>query len=266
MRKLGIAILMVVLAACSGGRESLKNDVVEPKLISQPKLIYPITAQLENRSGSATILFEVSKEGKVVATRVHKSTGYKDLDLAAEKFCEALLFKPAMQNGEPIDVHMKWDVKFNLTDSKNEIQKKIIKVKRLYAKLEDLKGTERYEVETEILKLHDEVIAKIKDAMKLNKYIYGVVQKENKQKWENAAGAYPITFLLYHDFIERYGDYDSLKLVKDKLRMSIQKDLQYLEHNKVDGKARVNQSLLKKKIEKFIENNYPEFGMIKTLS
>lgn len=260
MKKLTYILLaaMVLLSACTSSRQVLNEDVTNPVVIKEPKLIYPLNAQEENYYGTSTILFSVSKEGVVRKTHVHKSSGYKDLDRAAENYCKGLLFTPALQGGEAIASNMKWEIKFNLNEFSKGMKSQIRKVKNLYKEVRFLRGEERLHAQKEILQHHEEVISNIKDVNKLNEYIYSVIKSESKYGWESTSKAYPLTFLLYHDFISRFDDYDSLYLIKSKMEYAINQDLEYLQYA---NNFRVNRSILIKKIKAFVQSSYPEMKL-----
>jgi len=45
-----------------------------------------------------------------------KSTGYDVLDKASKEYCSTLTFKPAKQDGLPVDSHIVWEMKYNLSN------------------------------------------------------------------------------------------------------------------------------------------------------
>ena len=106
------------------------------------------------------------------------------------------------------------------------------------------------------------MIRNIKDVLKLNEYIYSVIKKESQRKWESISKSYPLTFLLYHDFISRFADYDSLYLIKAKMEYAINQDLEYLQSpSNVSSDYRVNRQMLIKKIKAFVQQNYPKMNL-----
>ena len=73
---------------------------------------------------------------------------------------------------------------------------------------------------------------------------------------------HPLTFLLYHDFINRFKDFDSLDLVKAKMKTALKQDIQYLNQpNDLNIAANENNAVIIQKIEKFIEVNYPGINL-----
>lgn len=254
--------LSFLLTACSHTILLLEDKITQPVLKEEPKLIYPFTAQQENKFGTSIIVFSISKEGKVEKTQIQKSSGVKDLDNAAEYYCKGLFFSPAKVNGEPIASKMKWTVKFNLKEFKNEIKDKITEVKELYSKAEQLEGSAKRTVQNEILMTHNYIIQEIKDAVKFNEYMYGVVQKNIKNDWEHLTGYQTLTFLLYHDFLIRFGNYDSLCGVQSRFEHALKKDLDYLSvSSNIGNKDKINRDTLILKISRFVEKNYPNLKL-----
>lgn len=264
MKKLIYILLstMILLSACSSSKQMLNEDVTSPVLKKEPKLIYPLNAQENNQSGTSTILFSITKDGVVSQTRIQNSSGYEELDRAAENYCKGLFFAPAQQSGEVISSNMRWDVEFNLNDFRKGMKWKTKEVKELYKDVAALNGKDKLAVQKEILQHHEDVIRNNKDVLKLNEYIYSVIKTESQGKWKSISNSYPLTFLLYHDFISRFADYDSLYLVKTKMEYAINQDLEYLQStSNVPSDYRVNRQMLIKKIKAFVQQNYPDMNL-----
>ena len=95
-------ILFIFLSGCSLFSDFERDEIIAPKLIEKPKLLYPASAHRDERSGTSIIMLEISDEGNVENTLVYKTSGHTDLDKAALEYCKELKFTPAMQNGNPI--------------------------------------------------------------------------------------------------------------------------------------------------------------------
>jgi len=257
-----MAVLLLFLTGCSSVQQ-LNENITQPTLKKEPKLIYPIPAQQKNIMGTTTVMFIISKEGSVLKTRIQKSSGSNVLDLAAENYCKKLEFFPAKENGMPISSTMKWDVKFNLEDLSAELDNKIHKVKNLYSEIENSKGAKRQSLERELLAVHDNYIKNLKDGLKINEYLYAVVQPNIKEEWRLITEQHPLTFLLYHDFMNRFGDFDSLSMVKEKMKMALKQDLQFLNqpYNFTSTAGSENKALIIQKIKRLIESNYPDIDL-----
>ena len=167
-----------------------------------------------------------------------------------------------MENGSPIFSSMRWNVKFNLTEFQTKI---VIKLKRLITFI--LKflypgETKRQDFERQVLAIHDDCIKNLKDGQLLNEYLYAVVQPSIKEEWMPLTQYHPLTFLLYHDFINRFKDFDSLNIVKEKMKTALKQDIQYLNQpNDFNSIANGNNDVIIEKIKKFIEVNYPDIKL-----
>lgn len=254
--------LMIFIAACSHVEKLPNENIVEPKLKKEPKLIYPFSAQQENHYGTATIIFTINKNGEVGETRIYKSSGHLELDAAAENYCKGLEFIPAYENGEAILSNMKWEIKFDLKEFGREIDRRIEEVKTLYSEINKLQGEEKFKAQNDVLLLHDDMVKNMKDGIKFKEYISGVVQSSIIYEWESVGRSFPLTFLLYHDFITRYKDYDSISVVKSKLEYALKQDLAYLnEASNLSTEYKINKVNLIQKIKQFVQKNYPEFDI-----
>ncbi len=251
-----------LLAACTHVDKSLNENVTKPVLKKQPKLIYPFVAQQKNHKGSSTILFTIDVNGEVDETRVHKSSGYSALDKAAENFCKGLLFIPASQNGEVISSSMKWEIKFDLKDFGTEIEQKIEEINDLYSDLKELNGMDKLEAQKKILSAHNKIISKTKDGLKFSQYMYGVLQQSLVLEWKPIVKTFPLTFLLYHDFLTRFKDYDSISVVKSRLEFALKQDLDYInETENISREYKINRIEMVNKIKDFVEKHYPEMNL-----
>lgn len=250
------------LSACTSTKQVFNENITEPVLKTEPKLIYPLDAQQENRSGSTVVTFTITKDGEVSQTRIHNSSGYRDLDNAAENFCKNLTFIPAKEYGEAIPSCMRWEVMFDLKELGRAIKSEIADINDLYEEAEKATGVSKLLIEKEILKKHKDIMSKVKDGIKLNDYIYGVVQNNIRSEWKDVSDSYPLTFLLFHDFISRFKDYDSLSAVKSLLEYSLNQDIDYLSlPGNFQEKDKANMAVLIQKIKSFVEINYPQIKL-----
>lgn len=73
---------------------------VDPKNCKKPE--YPAKSLRNENSGIVTIALLIDDDGQVIESRIEKSSGYKELDDAAEKGLGLCKFKPATRNGRTI--------------------------------------------------------------------------------------------------------------------------------------------------------------------
>lgn len=65
------------------------------------KPAYPPSSLRNEETGTVTLALLVGANGKVTASRIQHSSGYRDLDKAAVNALSMCTFKPAMNNGVP---------------------------------------------------------------------------------------------------------------------------------------------------------------------
>lgn len=256
------ATIAILFAACTHMEKSMNDTITEPVLKEEPKLIYPLSAQQNNWSGTTVVIFSINEEGKVDQTKVHNSSGYSALDKAAENYCKELVFIPATQNGQNIAASMKWEVEFNLKDLGKEIFAAITDVNDLYYEIENSSASEKQSLQKEILSHHNYVVKNTKDGIKFNEYMYAVIKDKLSKEWKTVSEFYPLTFLLYHDFLLRFPDYDSVSVVKSRLEQALKQDINYLlSSNNVGYEYKINKDVLLQKVKNLFKNEYPDINI-----
>ncbi len=80
------------------------------------KPTYPQSAQMQNQTGTVRVKFVIGTEGNLVSAGVVKSSGVKSLDRAAIDGLSKCKFKPAMQNGNPVQSWFVTDYVWSLQD------------------------------------------------------------------------------------------------------------------------------------------------------
>jgi TonB family protein len=98
--------------------------VVKPAGITAPASIgrphscgqryYPPIAVRLNQEGTTTIAFKITADGSVKDLTIAESSGHDSLDQAAITCAQSWQYKPAFQNGSPIEVPWKAEVKWTL--------------------------------------------------------------------------------------------------------------------------------------------------------
>jgi protein TonB len=78
------------------------------------KAEYPKTSLMNEEQGAVTMSFLVSADGKVMESKVDKTSGYKNLDKAAVKAISACKFKPGMKDGAVAQTWTKVDYVWSL--------------------------------------------------------------------------------------------------------------------------------------------------------
>ena len=264
MYKYIILILSFIFASCGGGLELSKN-YTPPSLKNKPRLLYPKTAQENSYTGKAKVMMVISETGTVRNAKLEESSGSDILDSAAVRYCRSMLFNPALRNNKPVYSRMEVTVRFDLSglawDAKNyveAVQYCYKKIDRLNHFITENNNAKKNEVENEILNWHNEFVKNMTDVVNFNFYVQQVIRPELTAEWKNYWDTWPLSFLLYHDFIQRFQDYNDLAKVKVHLKNALREDLQYINNSIVNSsEEQTSREILLTKIKKFVNDNYP---------
>jgi bla regulator protein BlaR1 len=106
--------LAVCLSACAAMKSADSASADTPPVLTQAiadfktckKPVWPAAALKDERTGTVTLKFVISPQGKVIDSAVANSSGHTDLDEAARNGIALCSFIPATRNGAPIEAPM----------------------------------------------------------------------------------------------------------------------------------------------------------------
>jgi len=113
---------------------------VEPEPIKRVSPKYPISAARNHREGWARLSFVIDTEGNVNNILVTETSGSKDLTKAAVKAAQQWKYKPAMENGKPVQQcvnSVQMDFRMNKNGTTGATRKFIHKYKKAQQALTD---------------------------------------------------------------------------------------------------------------------------------
>lgn len=106
-------VTMGLLMAVSGFTYAADvAPVMDAKSCESPK--YPKAALMNEETGTVTMGFLIATDGKVVESKVEKSSGSKSLDKAALSALSLCKFKPGSKDGKPDQLWAKVDFVWKL--------------------------------------------------------------------------------------------------------------------------------------------------------
>jgi TonB family protein len=251
-----------LLLSLSCGYNLVNENYTPPVQKNHPRLLYPKIAQERAFSGDIKAVVLVTKEGTVDKVDIIQPSGYNVLDNSAIQYCKSLLYMPAKRNGEPVPSRVMLSLKFSLANTSWNVREYVDEVNDLYGEIEKLEGLERTEAQREVFLKHNEFTANMQDALNFNNYIKDVIMQNLADEWKEEWNAWPLSFLLYHDFILRYPDFDSLSAVRAQLKKAAQEDIQYISNSATENPAaeKLKADTIVK-IKRFIESNYPDITL-----
>ncbi len=182
--------------------------LVPPRVASDIKLDYPLSAQLKKLEGEVGIAVFVNPEGRPEQTELVQSSGHAELDEAALKFTQNLIFEPGALDGKPIGAWTKLLLRYNLSEVVFDKNNWLYDVQNLLAKANQADTTGREET---LRKLYVQYIGMLNFAanmtdVSINHYIRTVITKEVEKNWRDFWNEYAVAFVLLDDFICRFPD------------------------------------------------------------
>ena len=269
-RNAGLLLILLMFINLSCGYNSNvtgQKNYTMPVQLNHPRLMYPKLAQLNSYTGNAKILFDINKDGKVSNVIIAQSSGSKILDNSAIEYCNNLIFEPAKVNGNPVKVQMSKVVNFLISKMDIFANNYINEINRLYTVLKSCDVRERLSIERKILHTHIDFVREMRDALNFNTYAALVISEKITEEWKDDWGSWPLSFLIFYDFIQRYPDYDSLQYVKHQMFKAAKFDIDYIKNSSESGiKAGLQGKSLISKIKVFMKIHYPDFELNKIQS
>lgn len=110
--KLSLIAMGLLMAVSSIAYAADVAPVMDSKSCESPK--YPKAALMNEETGTVTMGFLIATDGKVVESKIEKSSGSKSLDKAALAALSLCKFKPGSKDGKPDQLWAKVDFVWKL--------------------------------------------------------------------------------------------------------------------------------------------------------
>ena len=112
-KRIACAVAAVLMAAFGGSAVASEVPATfDPKTC---KAEYPKAALMNEEQGVVSMKFLVSADGKVLESKLDKTSGFKNLDKAALSALSACKFKPGTKDGKPDSTWTKVDYNWTLS-------------------------------------------------------------------------------------------------------------------------------------------------------
>jgi TonB family protein len=196
-----IGLLFLLTLACAMSRYK------PPRVISNNKLEYPLTAQLERIEGDVLVGVFVNKEGQPEEIELIESSGHKELDEAALLFVKKIDFSPARLDEKAISSWTRLVLRYRLSEVIFNKEDWLAKVERLNQQASaEIDSAER---ELVLEDLYTDYLALVEyttlnDDPAINHTIKLVLTKSVRNRWDAFWEFIPAPFAVFDDFIERY--------------------------------------------------------------
>ena len=257
---LALVILIIVLTAgCGANTDMLKDGTfTKPVMKTHPRLMYPKIAQEKQLSGIPQLTIQINDKGMVDNVFLTKSSGYDVLDNAAMQYCKNLTFEPSKRNGEPVYSRMNMEIKFDFSDVNWDAYSYVEDIQDLYGEAMRSVGVERDALLKKAIEKHEQFIKNTGDALNFNLFVSMVISPKVTNEWKDSWDSWPLSFLLYYDFMQRFPDYKDLADVKKHLDDALKLDLQYINNTTViNAQIQKSKDTVLTRINQFMKNIYP---------
>ncbi len=258
-RMIGLALACLFFYIGCGHVQNLEDqNYVPPTVKYQPKIFYPAIAQENSLAGIARLVLYVDKDGLVKKVDLIKSSGYKALDSAAENYCWNIIFNPALGYGRPIGSRLNWEIKFNISDKNQLAFQFIYDMQNYYSEIPGSLPSERERIQKLILIRDSEFVQNMTDVLNFNSTIEQVLLSNTADNWKKDWDTYPLSFLLYYDFMQRFPDYEDLAAVKTQMLNALKHDIRFIKNTPgLDDERQRSREMLLWKLDKFAKEKFP---------
>ncbi|HKJ68317.1 MAG TPA: energy transducer TonB [bacterium] len=254
---------IVLLSALVG----LFTVACQPKPNAAPKLIkdsvqlkYPIQAYDENIEGKVLLRIYIDEEGMVQYAKIYRSSGYDILDSAAIEVAESARFRPGRVNGEIQGMWLTWPLVYSFDRIAEDTRKWKQKVRAAqYSASRD-----QSDAQYDLLVYYRGMARKMVDDrnVQLNDMVFSVCLSAVKSQWDEYKHDWPLSFLLFQDFLTRYPDSDHRKTAEDYLRDYLTYEITLLQNTPFAKETREGQNKQKllQTMVGFLREHYPQAG------
>jgi TonB family protein len=196
-----MAGLLLILGSC-GGPHRLKP----PRVASEIKLDYPLSAQMKKIEGEVGIAVFVNPKGEAEEVNLVLSSGYAELDEAAVQFSRGVKFEPGTLDDRPVGAWTRLLLRYNLTEVVFQKERWLTDVRDLQEQLAKADSSKRDNL---LRRLYTQYIGLLNYAeeiseLEINTYVRMVISKESVRRWQPFWDQYAAAFILLDDFLFRY--------------------------------------------------------------
>ncbi len=242
----GLIILMLAFGWSCYSHQDAAPQLIKDSLV----FIYPPEARTKHLEGTVMLRILIDEEGNVNEASVLKSSGYDILDQTALNVAKGARFKPARIRGKKHSVWISWPLIFEITAMRFIPEEWTKQAINLQQEAESNNSEKRAFAQQAIYYHYKDFATNMVENrnLLLNKTALAVVLPKVRRQWQEYEEAWPLTFVLFQDYILRYPDSPFRHEAEDYLVEYIKNEIFQL---KVRG---VSERLPKNLRDKFIQS------------
>jgi len=226
---MALFVNMAVLVSGCG----TNHEIIPPRRVDSPILDYPPEAILKRESGELEVLLHLQEDGSVDELKIKSSTGIPILDESGMAFVNSLEFQPLVADGRKQPCWVRQKVIFSLEEPLLDP----FEWSRVTGKLiEDLETANAPEQAGVHHRLYSQCAGYMNSVithqdLTMNRMAFKLVMPPLRRKWALYENTFPMSFLMYADFVARIkaAPYHERALVQ--LRRSLEVDIHLIEES-----------------------------------
>jgi len=231
-----------------------RDAVSPPERIFTSSPDYPALAKRNNIEGSVKLSFLINRSGRVEKVRLLKSSGHEILDRAAIDYSKKIIFEPAKKGDTAISTWYSMDFDYELFKQGFSPNIYVNEILDYYSKIENNAHIRHKNLLSKVLDIHIKYINEFSiQKVKINYYIDKIISPEIRTEWEEFWDFQDLSFLVFHDFIQRSPFSELDKKAKEYLVKFLAEVIES-DESVLLGK----QNLFQKKVYTLLKNDYPE--------
>ena len=247
--------LLVLVLGCYASKNA------GPKLIKDSLVfIYPSEAREKRLEGTVVLKILIDEQGFVSEKEIQNSSGYDILDQTALKVAETARFKPALVDGQNISVRITWPLVFEITSLTFNPERWVEKTKNFHHETSSEDSNVRRIAQQGLYYHYKDFSSHMVKYRKLflNESVLEVVLPEIRKKWLDFYDSWPLTFILFQDYIIRYPESEFRNEAESYLIEYIKNEMFQLRIRTQIGTIYTRGRNLYQEFLLFLQQNYPD--------
>lgn len=258
----GLCVLLLcsMLWQCASSTKRIRP----PRVQSDLKLDYPITAQIDHIEGEVDIAVFVSNSGQAEEIKLLKSSSHQVLDDAAIAFARKVVFTPAYVDERPVSAWTRLLLRYRLTEVPFDRGRWLSDAHSYLKQASQESDSVKREAILRRLYTHHaglHTFSSNRNDLSVNDIAEAIVDPAIKERWRPLWSHYPVPFVVLDDFLLRFPDSALAPRVKEDLTKMLL-DTQFrirMDSMKSQSKARRTLPLID-----LIDTRLQELGFVAT--
>lgn len=237
-----------------------------PKFIKESvTFTYPLEAYDQKIEGTVVLRIFVNESGQVQKAQVWRSSGFAVLDSSALAFAEKARFKPGRVNGNDRGMWLTWPLVYTFDSIAEDTKKWQEKVRETQYQAERAKPPDTDAAQYQLLVYYRGMARKMVDDRDrtLNATILAVVDPAIRRHWQRYEDIWPMSFLLFLDYLYRFPEGSQYKTAREYLLDYLKYEISLLRYSippENERESRLQKELLQD-LREYMSSQFPNASL-----